>query len=188
MERQKRIQQFLALKKKGEPELRAMLEGFSAGTVGGKAELVSRLCSLGFAEQESLAPQAIALRTKDNEDATAFERRARDYILPQDENGNLVRSKVTRKNFDFVTRDGKSYTEQCPCVLVKTETLKLVLDREWLVPTQSQRELVAMLGFKPKLFTVHFIRKRSNDRYWTMLHAQPKPQPSEGEMKCLDSQ
>ena len=174
MNEQDQIQLFTELKEKETSELMAMLETRGLETAGEKLELINRIIRSGpLAQIDSFQPQALAIQTKGNDNAQEWMRCANARILPQDKDGNLLTSKINRKVFTFVKKDGGTYEVNCPYVRAKPETVQMLLDNGWVSPLDNQVDLINQMRKDITNFQCSFIRKRDSKNHWyTMVHVE----------------
>lgn len=157
-------------------ELGQILHSRSLTTEGTKIEMIQRIIRSEPTSQGVNEPQALALATGGPEtEATLWMQALNAVILPQNEKGELQKDKVKKKRFKFTQRDGGTYVLNCPYVPAKSETIQMVIDKGWVVPLESQVELLIRMKDDLGQFICFFIRKRdSNSKWYTMVWVQKK--------------
>lgn len=144
---------------------------------GDRMVLVRRLVNSALISQNTVAPQAFAVKSDANEEAQNFARAANARILQQDpKSGQVIRAKLFQKPFQLTDKQGNIYEVRCPYVRAADDTVKKMAEKGWLSPLESQYELLTILKETPELYVCHLIRKRTgtDGRWYLMLHVQPK--------------
>lgn len=171
---QLQVERFIQLKKLNQDELQVLARelGVDASLTG--PDLVQAVIKAEQMPQSWKLPQAFALKTKHDNEAKEFVRLANAAILPQVD-GALDTTKIKKRSFPFATKNGDTYEVPCPYVKTKDATLKMLLEKDWLVALPSQAKLLGMLREDPTKFECNFVRRQDkNKRFHLMLHVQPK--------------
>lgn len=175
-----RVELYEHLMKLEEANLKQRCLALAIETTGSKEDLARRLVQSSSVVQEPTLPQALAISTKDP-DAKAFVQKANAHILPQSEDGRVIREKMNVRHFALPNRDGQLYQIKCPYTSLKAETLGTILRRNWLLPLDNQRALYSQLKSNPEVFDVYLIRKKSiQGKFYLMLWTCPKKQLENG--------
>lgn len=172
LETKTEVQQFLTLQTKNELELRAICEGMELKTEGTKEQLIERLLSLGLSEQRPVVvAQAIPLRTRDNDSQplqAAIEAMRHWRKLIFNAKGNI-------KEFQLLNSKGKQYKANLKYVRCSCETLRHIIEEQWYLPLEHNRDLIEQLKTKSDKFEASIVQKPDGQgKTWLMLHVQLK--------------
>lgn len=171
----KQVEQFAALMQKSTEELQQILQSMHLSSGESKQEMVRAIVQAGFSPQMTDQPQALAIKTAQDEEAQEFVRKANARILPQGANKQVIRSKIKRRQFTFVNRDGQEYSISCPCVALKPETAEMILNKGWVMPLENQVQLIQAMKEDITQFECYLIRKRdSRSKFYLMMHVVKK--------------
>ena len=171
---QLQVERFVQLKKLSQDELQTYARTLGVDTSLTGPDLVQAIIKAEQVPQSWKLPQAFALKTKHSEDAKEFVRKANGAILPQVD-GALDTDAIKKRSFPFATKNGETYEVSCPYVKTKDTTLKMLLEKDWLVALPSQAKLLGMLREDPSKFECNFVRRQDkNKRFHLMLHVQPR--------------
>lgn len=166
------VEQFLALQKKSELELRAICEGMGLATEGNQQDLIDHILELKATPQNSvLIPQALPLRTRDSNsqplDAAIKAMRTWRRMI--------FKAKGNIKQFSLINSKGQSYISSLGYLKCSSETMLKILEQGWVLPLKQHRDLIQMLKKDPDKFSASIIQKPdTNGNSWLMLHVEPR--------------
>lgn len=168
-----KIEQFLHLRSKTLPELRAICEGLSIETEGSETELINRIIgtSPNTPQVNPTLPQAISLRSRNdlgetNLQAVAMFRKWRKQIF--EGRGNV-------REFGLLNAEGESYQQRMKFIPCDVALASSLIKKEWYFPHDSQKDLLNLIRNQPENFNFAIVRKENtNGSSFLMLHCAPK--------------
>ena len=173
IDNREKIEQFLYLRAKEDSELRAICEGMQLSTEGTTDEMIRRIVntSPGSPQTNPALPQAISLRSRDNQGETILQavvafKKWRKLIF--DGKGNV-------KEFSLLNGEGKPYKQKMKYILCSQEAAVAIIRNEWYFQHDSQKDLLNLISSQPENFNFAIVRKHNKSgNSFLMLHCEPK--------------